>query len=103
MDNVLTLITETVTGYDEYGNKIITKSEREVFCRTYDVNRNEFYSAATVGLKPDLTVRVFHDEYQGEQKARFEGKEYNVIRTYRGDNLELDDLEIVLERTIANG
>ncbi len=103
MDSVLTLISETITGYDESGNALITRAEREVFCRIDDVSRNEFYSAATAGLKPEITAILFHAEYEDEQKVMHDGKEYNVIRTYQGNGIGLDEIELVLERDISNG
>ncbi|MBQ3989299.1 MAG: hypothetical protein II630_00530 [Bacteroidales bacterium] len=103
MDSVITLISETISGYDANGNEQITRSEREIFCRVDDVSRNEFYSGATAGLKPEITATIFHAEYEGEKKAIHDGKEYNIIRTYRGSGVGLDEVELVLERTIRNG
>ena len=53
MDDVITLVSESVTSHDDYGNEIITTESRQVFCKTYGVDRNEYYSASTVGLKPE--------------------------------------------------
>ena len=107
MDDVITLVSENVTSHDDYGNEITTKISRDVFCRTYGVDRNEFYSAATAGLKPELTVRLSdYADYQGEKTAIFHGDEYDIIRTYENNGrytLELNEIELVLQRTIANG
>lgn len=104
MDDVITLVAETITGHDKYGNEIKTTSSRDIFCRVYSVDRNEFYSAATAGFKPELTVRISdYMDYQGEKIAKLHGIEYDIIRTYMGRTLDLNELELVLQRTIANG
>lgn len=104
MDDVITLVSEIVSSHDDYGNEIRTTQQRDVFCRTFGVDRNEFYSAATAGLKPEVTVRLSdYADYQGEKTAIFHGNEYDIIRTYSGDNLALNELEIVLQRKISNG
>lgn len=107
MDDVITLVSEIVSGHDDYGNEIITKGYRDVFCRTYGVDRNEFYSAATANLKPEVTVRLSdYADYQGEKTAIFHGEEYDIIRTYtdgRRYTMELNEIELILQRKIANG
>lgn len=108
MDDVITLVSEFVSGHDEYGNELITTTEKEVFCRTYGIDRNEFYSAATAGLKPEITVRLSdHADYEGEKTAIFHGNEYDIIRTYIGDGryrtIDLNEIELTLQRKISNG
>ena len=104
MDDVITLVSEIVSGHDEYGNEIRTTQQRTVFCRTFGVDRNEYYSAATAGLKPEITVRLSdYADYKGEKTAIFHGNEYDIIRTYSGDNLALNELEIILQRKVSNG
>lgn len=84
MDAVITLIKTEITGRDAYGNEVTEQTERDVFCQVFGVSRSEFYSAATAGMHPDLTVRLsdFMD-YEGEELARYEGALYSIIRTYR--------------------
>ena len=104
MDDVITLVSEIVTGHDDYGNEIRTKESRTVFCRTYGVDRSEFYSASTAGLKPEITVRLSdYADYKGEKTAIFHYVEYDIIRTYSGDNLALNEVELILQRKISNG
>ena len=105
MDDVITLIKEKVTGHDDYGNEILRESRREVLCQVHSVNRSEFYSAATADLHPELTVRLsdFAD-YEGEKLAWYAGSLYSVIRTYRGrgSDLDLNTLELVLQRKVGD-
>ena len=110
MDDVITLIAETVTGYDEYGNEQVTTTERELLCQVYGVSRREFYAAAAVGMQPEVTVRLsdFAD-YEGEKTARWDGEIYTVIRTYRdagsfqrGAGLAPNGIELILQRRIGD-
>lgn len=110
MDDVITLIQEVVIGHDQYGNEIIDTAERELFCRVYGVNRNEFYQAAAVGLKPDVVVRLSSaQDYFGEKQARFHDDEYSIIRAVRdlgsfagGSGMGLEEIELVLSRKIGD-
>lgn len=110
MDDVITLIAETVTGYDDIGNEIVQRTERDLMCRVYGVTRSEFYSAAAVGLQPEITVRLsdFAD-YEGEKIARWNGEIYTVVRTYRdagsfqrGSGLAPNGIELILEHRIGD-
>jgi SPP1 family predicted phage head-tail adaptor len=71
-------------GHDQndIGDIVETKTEREVFADKKSIRQNEFYQAAATGLKPELMFVVRTIEYQGERKLSYDGKEYNIIRTY---------------------
>lgn len=110
MDDVITLIAESITGYDDTGNAILVTRERELLCQIFGVTRSEFYSAAAAGLQPEVTVRLsdFAD-YEGEKLARWNGELYTVIRTYRdagsfqrGNGLAPNGIELTLERRIGD-
>ena len=112
MDDVITLISKTLTTYDSYGNEVMTTTTKTVMCRVSDVSRNEFYSAAQAGLKPEFTVRLSdHADYNGEKSAVFHGDEFDIIRVYRGQDsfgyrsggLELNNIELILQKRAANG
>lgn len=82
MDAVATLIADGAKTYDEYGNEVIDKIQREVFVQARGVYRNEFYNAAQNGLRPTITLWISHRvDYQGEMNLIYDGKEYSVIRT----------------------
>jgi len=90
----LTLISEE-TVYDEYGIPKKETKKTNVLCKVQSVGRNEFYGAATTGLKPEV-VFIIHDyEYNGEKEVEFEGKKYRVIRTYSTD---FEEIELTCER-----
>jgi len=71
----------TKAGYDR----------REVYCNEKGVKRNEFYQAATAGVKPELCIEIKAEEYQREEYFEFGGVMYRVVRTYpvKNENLEL--------------
>ena len=105
MDDVITLIKEKVTGHDQYGNEIREEYRREVFCQVFSITRNEFYSAATANLHPELTVRLsdFMD-YEGEKLALYAGSFYSIIRTYRdqGPSAAFNAIELILQRKVGD-
>lgn len=116
MDDVITLVKETVTGHDEYGNEIFEKTKREVMCQIYGVTRSEFYQAATVDMHPEITARLSEAaDYEGEMMAEYNGVPYVIVRTYRdrgsfqharNGNYERNDpnsIELILERKIGDG
>ena len=98
-DHELTLISQTITE-DEIGNQIPVETETVVLCGLKSVGRNEFYSAAVTGLKPELVFVIHGYEYNGEQEVKFEGNRYRVIRTYLTD---FEEVELTCERVTADG
>lgn len=64
---------------------------REVYCNEKGVKRQEFYQAATAGVKPELCIEIKAAEYNREEYFEFGGVMYRVVRTYptKGENLEL--------------
>ena len=98
-DHELTLITQIMTE-DEIGNQIPVETKKDILCGLKSIGRNEFYSAAATGLKPEITFIVHAYEYSGQRKVEFEGVPYNVIRTYEPS---FEELELTCERTISTG
>lgn len=98
-DHELTLITQIMTE-DEIGNQIPVETKKDILCGLKSIGRNEFYSAAATGLKPEITFIVHAYEYSGQRKVEFEGVPYNVIRTYEPS---FEELELTCERIIGDG
>jgi len=98
-DHELTLI-GVMYDKDEWGNQIEITTERTILCSLQSVKRNEFYNASVSGHKPELVFIIHSYEYDNEQKVRFEGKEYNVIRNYRKS---FEEMELICEAVIGNG
>lgn len=94
-DGVLTLI-----GYgqkqDENGVWRETKIEREVFCKTQSVTRDEFFQGGRNGLNPEIQFSIFSGDYNGEVTCRFNGRNYGIYRTYLP--ADSDYIELYAER-----
>lgn len=96
MNDVLTFVKQTVT-VDEYGDPVITETERTIFCREVSVGQKEFYQAHAVGLQPELKLVIAdYLDYHGERllyyvpRGQTEPELFRVLRTYRtGQELEL--------------
>lgn len=111
MDSVCTLIKETKSGRDVYGNPTVTRTGRQVYCQIFSVGRSEFYAASNAGLKPELIVRLGDfAEYDGEQLAEVDGDVYTIIRTYRdrgsmhvhGGRMDANAIELTLGRKVGD-
>ncbi|MGI5840162.1 MAG: phage head closure protein [bacterium] len=98
-DHELTLINQTY-NVDEVGNQIPIETEKVILCGLKSVGRNEFYSAAATGLRPELVFVVHGYEYSGERAVVFDGVRYRVIRTYASD---FEEMELICERVATDG
>ena len=84
-EGVITLIAESDKAHGVHEKS--TETGREVFCQIKSVGRSEFYSAMNVGVKPELVFKLYvREEYEDERLASFEGKRYEIIRTYDTDD-----------------
>ena len=95
----LTLITQTFTT-DSFGNQVPTKTESIVYCDVKSISRSEFYYASNTGLKPSIVFTIKDFEYNKQELVKFEGQEYNVIRTYLKN---VDEVELTCQKVVANG
>lgn len=75
------LITEVKT-VDEYGDSVATRTEKSVLVNKKSVRQSEYYQALSAGLKPELMLEVRSIEYSGEKDVEYNGKQYNITRTY---------------------
>ena len=93
-EGVITLIAESEKAHGVHEKS--TETGHEVFCQIKSVSRSEFYSAMNVGVKPELVLKLYvREEYEDERLANFEGKRYEIIRTYETDD---GGIELILER-----
>lgn len=100
MFNDIAKLVSTVITYDNVGNTIETKTEKQVFVQPKSVRMREFYEAATVDMKPDLIlVLADYYDYSDQKLVEYKGKTYDVIRTYVNQNR----LELTLTERIAHG
>ncbi len=79
-------VTENVV----YGEPIQSVIWTPVFANKRSVRQSEFYAASNLGLKPELMFEVNSHEYLGHEKIKYNGKVYEILRTYnKGEVTEL--------------
>ena len=94
------LISRIESGSDEYGAPVVTESKRRIFATCGGVKRAEFYQAAAVGLKPEITFTIYEKYYKGERYVEHEGKRYRLLRSYP---LSDERLELICTADIEGG
>lgn len=95
-DDVLELISITY-GQNSIGDTTETKNYTEIFGIRKSIKQSEFYQAQSTGFKPEIAFEINSFEYNDEKYARYNNKEYKILRTYQKS---IDKLEIVLEGVI---
>lgn len=100
-DHIIELGRITYTQ-NAYGQEVETKVWKEVFADIRSVSRQEFYSAAMSGIRPTVVFALAdYYDYDDEKIIRYDGKTYDVIRTYR--RADFDELEITAEMRERDG
>lgn len=87
---------------DENGNQVSIETPTEVWAEITGVRQSEFYNAAVVGLKPELTFIVWANEYSGQAKIECNDVKYRVIRTYINP-AKSEMVELIVQKVIADG
>jgi SPP1 family predicted phage head-tail adaptor len=98
-DEELYLIKQGVRQ-DDIGNQIPVETGRAVLCNVDSVGRNEFYSAAVKGMKPEITFVINMYDYEKESLVEYDGQRYSVLREYK---VNTEEIELTCERVIGNG
>lgn len=91
MDRVSTvgLISQTHSR-DAIGQDTVQETVNSRICTVLSVSRTEWAAAQQKSLSPAGVLRVFFADYNGEKTADFEGRRYEIYRTYNaGDYTEL--------------
>ena len=90
MNEQITLISSTTCGN---GIKLkVTENKHIVFCAKESISQREFFEANAAGLKAELKLKLWKQDYNGEQIAEYDGKRYKIYRTYE----QFDVIEIYL-------
>ena len=91
MEDIAYLVKKELTGRDDEGNPVYTRTKRRVFCDVKSVTRNEFYSAGVDGITPEIEMTISHRiDYEEEPLVYFAGQPFNVLRVYwNGDAVTL--------------
>lgn len=97
-DEVITLISRTMTGKNSRMQPIYEETRLETLCTDEPVSRSEFYAASQIGINPEALVVVSPVEYHGEKVAEYHGRRMSIYRTYkRNDN----ELELYLQQALG--
>lgn len=58
-------------------------TERMVYCEVRSIGMTEFYKAKETGLAPSVAFILADEaEYQGERLLKWQGRTYQIVRTY---------------------
>ena len=77
---------------DEYEDPAL-KEERSdpVYAEIKSIGQNEFYQAQTAGKKPEIKFKITdYMDYREQRYLIYNGVRYNILRTYRTGNNELE-------------
>lgn len=102
MDDVITLITETMTT-DETGFPIATETEYETFCQVDTVTRAEFFDAGKAGMTPEYMFTVNAVEYSGQTKCKYDGKTYTIYRVFHRKSDDMMELYAEYRSGVTDG
>lgn len=91
--DIANLITKTPDGTDDNNDPKFNETSVQIFCNRRSVRQTEFYQARSQGLKPEVVLEMRSIDYNGEEEAEFDGKRYDIIRTYEPNK---DFIELVL-------
>lgn len=86
--DVINLVGDIAIVKNDMGDPIELTVKREVFADKKSIRQNEFYQAASTGLRPELMFVIRTIEYEQEPKLEYpigSDKLYNIIRTYDKD------------------
>lgn len=97
MNEVLILISQPGSSTTPIGDLVQGSTRRTVFAARKSVGATYKLQALAVGLRPKYRfILADYLEYQGETLVEYEGDQYRVIDTYRGED---NTLELTVEDT----
>ena len=85
MNELLYLISQTY-AIDENSNNVAVPSELAVYGTKMSVSQSEFFAAAQNNIRSEIKFKIWKLDYNGERKARIDGKIYDIYRTYTVDD-----------------
>jgi SPP1 family predicted phage head-tail adaptor len=97
-EDIAYLVSEVETTND-LGDTVLTPTDRLVYVNRSSVRQSEFYQAQAVGLRPELMFEMRRSDYQDEPKIKYDGKTYDIIRTYEKNK---DFIELIAQG-VVNG
>lgn len=91
MDDVITLITKTMTT-DEVGFPIAKDELYETFCQVNSITRAEFFNAGKAGMTPEFMFVINSAEYSGQTECEYDGKRYTIYRVFHRQSDDMMEL-----------
>jgi len=88
-DKIINLITFTKTK-NELRDSVKTPVRRETMAEKKSIGQSEHYQAAATDLRPEIKFVIWTLEYNNESVLEFEGKMYNIIRTFEPNDKETE-------------
>lgn len=96
----IAILKKEIITKDKYLNEVKTYIDRQVFVKPQSIYANEFYQAASSGLKPSIKLVISTAaDYDDEKLVEYERTLYSVIRVYR----HKDSIELTCEEKIGIG
>lgn len=77
--------------HDSIGQEITEAvATQTIQCKNVSIGRSELITARQIGYNPEVRADIFSASYNEEPIAQYNGKQYDIYRTYQqGDNTEL--------------
>ena len=91
MNAVIELVTHQIAT-DNLGQQTKIPVYREVFAEELPVRMSEFFAAGQQGIKPQLAVKVWSEEYADEEHLRYDNVTYRIYRVYKDPKLRKTEL-----------
>ncbi len=74
--------------------------KRKVFAQVDSVTGREWFEGGRNGLNPELRIRMFRPDYNGEQILEYNSVRYEIYRTYETRD---DGIDLYVQRRVGNG
>lgn len=90
-NSLINLIQRIDSSVDEYGDRVVTETSRDIFAQVSSIGMKEFYQAQALGFQPEIKfILADYYDYQDEPIVVYESVRYRVLRTFRdGQRLEI--------------
>ena len=102
MDDVITLITKTMTT-DDTGFPIAEETEYETYCQVDSITRAEFFDAGKAGMTPEYMFTVNAVEYSGQTECMYDGKKYTIYRVFHRKSDDMMELYAEYRSGVTDG
>lgn len=98
-NKVIYLGEKTTITDDDLNQKDNFNYNKLVYANEYSISSSEYYNAAVNDLKPEKEFEIYSFEYNGEERFKYEGEEYKIIRT-QGSG---EKIKLIGEKVASNG